>query len=147
MFGIRHPVTADRKQCHRRVAFWLVAVASLVLATTRALAEEHALLSYDNPFPRADSMTLWDAPRTAPSAAVEIILDLNALSELWKGDFDLSSLFHHGTDGARHSSASKATLHAGLGQYFPDQPVVALATKGVGFEDLHWVYVKLCLSF
>src|SRR5262249_24508366 len=122
-------------------------VASMVLASARAAAEEEALLSYDNPFHRSDSMNLWDAPRAASTVAVEIILDLNEFSEIWKGDFDFSSLFHLAEESNDHRSPSKATLQAGIGQYFPDQPVVALATNGVGFEDLHWVYIKLCLSF
>jgi len=145
MFGTRHPVTADRKQCHRCVAFWLVALAGLLLATPSVMADEQTLLSYDNPFPRPDSMTLWDAPRVVSTVAVEITLDLNALSEIWKGDFDFTSFFHHARAGERHSS-SKATLHAGVGQYFPDQPL-ALASSGAGFEDLHWIFVKLSLTF
>jgi len=155
MFGARHLAVADWKRCHRCVAFLLAALAGLLLVTPRAVAQEEALLSYDNPFPRPrpDSLTLWDAPPPAGSmattrniAAVEFTIDLKSFAELWHGDFDLSALFHYAED-MEHHGTSHATIHAGIGQYFPDQPVVALATNGAGFEDLHWVYVKLCLTF
>ena len=143
MFGACHPVTADRKQCHCCVALWLVALASMVLATPRSMAEGQTLLSYSNPFPRQDSMTLWDAPRAA-SVAVEITLDLKTFSELWAGDYHL---FFQSVERSAYVPNSRATLYSGFGQYFPDHPVMPLATNGVGFDDVHWVYVKLCLSF
>jgi hypothetical protein len=145
MFGARHPATANRKQCHCCVALWLFTLAGLLLAPPSLLADEQTLLSYDNPFPRPNSMTLWDTPRLVSTVAVEITLDLHALSEIWKGEFDFTSFFRHATPGEGPSS-SKATLLAGVGQYFPDPPL-ALATSGAGFEDLHWIYVKLSLTF
>lgn len=153
MFGARHLAVADWKRCYRCVAFLLAALAGLLLVTPRAVAQEEALLSYDNPFPRPDSTALWDAPPAAGSmaatrnmAAVEVTIDLKSFAEFWSGDFDLSTFFQY-AENMEHHGASHATIHAGIGQYFPDQPVVALATNGAGFEDLHWVYVKLCLTF
>src|SRR5690349_3768355 len=126
MFGARHPVTAVRKQCHQCVALWLAAVVGMMLVTPRAAAEEEALLSYSNPFPRADSMTLWDAPRAASSVAVQITVDLRSLVEAWVGELDLLSIFQYEHQG----SSSAPTLFAGFGQYFPDHPVAILATDG-----------------
>jgi hypothetical protein len=83
---------------------------------------------------------------TATRLAAEITLDLGSFCELCVGGYEIA-FFHSAKKTERRAPVSRTTLHTGFGQFFPDQPIIPLATSGAGIEDLHWLYVKLCVRF
>ena len=159
MFGVRpHTnIGGDRRSPHgkrhifggskhwQESALWLAFLIT-ALFVSAARADDEAMLSYNNPLPRPDTMSLWDAPRAASSLAAEITLDLKSFCELCVGSYEIS-FFHTIKRTERRATAPQTTLHAGFGQFFPDHPVIPLSTSGAGIEDLRWLYVKLCIRF
>jgi hypothetical protein len=142
--GRRHPFSVSNHR--QQLVLWLGLLLAAFIIVPAAQAEDDALLSYRNPFPKPDTMTLWDAPRAASTVAAEITLDLKSFCEICIGGYEIS-LFHAAKKTERRTQVPRATLHTGFGQFFPDHPVIPLSTSGAGIEDLRWLYVKLCIRF